>query len=328
MKEPQRWIGVVGDVHGHLQLACCVMAQWQRERGVRLEAVFLCGDVGTFADESQLDRATKRYAMANPCELEFLHQWAVSPQAPWLDCIFASEDDGGLGLRCPVIMVHGNHEGLAYLEGIVPQTPPRGPVDPDDLPTVDTNGHIRLLPSGWRVRLPSGCIVGGVGGIEKGQRRSVLHPMGAVDDAAVRHLREHGPVDILVTHQGPSGVHGEKGSEQLQALLDAGTARVWFHGHSLAVREPTRGGPDDCCLVVPLDDIGFPSRGPRGHEPGGDGWALACVRPDGIRVEKQAPGFLQAFQKHQWVPTAGGQLISPTLAALGWPHSQRNGRGS
>ena len=49
---------IVGDVHGHLQLALCTLARWQRERGgSAFDAVFLCGDVGTFTEDAQLDSA-------------------------------------------------------------------------------------------------------------------------------------------------------------------------------------------------------------------------------------------------------------------------------
>src|SRR3954451_4074893 len=107
-------VAVVGDVHGHLQLALCMLARWQAELNVRFEAVFLCGDVGTFTEETQLDSATRSHAKNNPCELEFLRQWATWPQAPWLEHIFLPEGEG-LGLCCPVVMVHGNHEGFAHL---------------------------------------------------------------------------------------------------------------------------------------------------------------------------------------------------------------------
>ena len=43
-------IAVVGDVHGHLQLALCVLARWQHVLGAKFEAVLLCGDVGTFTE--------------------------------------------------------------------------------------------------------------------------------------------------------------------------------------------------------------------------------------------------------------------------------------
>src|SRR5690242_13097868 len=117
-------IAAVGDTHAHLQLALCMLARWQREIGANFDAVFLCGDVGTFTDAAQLDNATRRHAKSNPCELEFFQQWSTAPQAHWLDAIFASTTSGGLGLACPVVMVHGNHEGFEHLERLAPKKRP------------------------------------------------------------------------------------------------------------------------------------------------------------------------------------------------------------
>lgn len=50
----------IGDVHGHLQLGLAVAARWQRELGIRFEAVLLCGDIGSFTDDRQLDSTTRR----------------------------------------------------------------------------------------------------------------------------------------------------------------------------------------------------------------------------------------------------------------------------
>jgi hypothetical protein len=88
---------VIGDVHGHLQLGLAMAARWQKELGIAFDAVFLCGDVGTFTADRQLDSTTRRHAKQNPCELEFLTQWSTSPKSPWLDSIFASVSQGGLG---------------------------------------------------------------------------------------------------------------------------------------------------------------------------------------------------------------------------------------
>ena len=125
------------------------------------------------------------------------------------------------------MMVHGNHEGFEHLQTLERGRPPRDPVTPDDLHGVDRNGHVRLLPSGWKVALPGGCVVAGVGGIERGQRRAEYHPMAYIDDRAVEALCDGGPVDVLVTHQGPAEVQGEEaGSQTLQFLLDQRVARA------------------------------------------------------------------------------------------------------
>lgn len=315
-------IAVVGDLHGHLQLALCVLARWQEELKVNFEAVLLCGDVGTFTDERQLDNATRRHGKVNPCELEFLRQWSTDPQAPWLSHIFRGKDEDGLGLICPVVMVHGNHEGFEHLAGLVAPITPKEPVGLLDLPSVDTNGYIRLLPSGWRAVTPAGTVIAGIGGIQRDQRRADYHDMAYIDEEAVLELRRVDPVDILITHQGPSETQGdEAGSETLQALLDEGVARVWFHGHTIVNSEAAHGGRTKRTLVVPLDDVAFPGHGTDLDNPGTDGWAIAHVRKDKINVSRETPPFLREFRRHRWTPTPDGDLVCPPLAAFAWRSS-------
>lgn len=229
------FIGVCGDVHGHLQLALCSWAIEQRDRSVSLDAILLCGDVGTFTTTAELDRATVRHAAENACEDEFL-QWASKPPAPWLRGIFAPIQDGGLGLDAPVIMVSGNHEGFAHLDEILIEAGarPSAPVTPDVLPAVDTLGKIRLLPSGWRVRTARGAVIGGIGGIQPGQRLAAGYPASAyIDEESVRALEMVEDLDVLMTHQGPSRVQGPTaGAESLDRLLDRDRPLLWFHGHS------------------------------------------------------------------------------------------------
>lgn len=314
------FLAAVGDVHGHLQLALCVLARWQVELGRDFDAVLLCGDVGTFTDESQLDGATRAHAKRNPCELEFLHQWARHPQPCWLQWIFTPRAEGGLGLTCPVIMVHGNHEGFTHLEQLVPNDWPIEPADPSDLPTVDAGRHIRLLPSGWRVRLPGGIVVAGVGGMQPGQRTGRRHPMAYIDPFAIEWLLETGQTDVLITHQGPSLLHEKRGSSLLDPFLREGFARVWFHGHSLLSGDVTRMGPGGKTTVVPLRGIAFYT--PRQHtlrdepyEVSLDGWALATLTEDKLDVAKIGPPFYREYRRYRWIEK-DGLLICPDLA--GW----------
>lgn len=307
---------IIGDTHGHLQLGLCIVARWQSELGLSFDAVFLCGDVGTFTAADQLDSTTRRHGKANPCELEFLHQWAVIPQPPWIDKIFEPIAEGGLGLLCPVVMVHGNHEGFAHLEKLVPPGAiPDQVVEVLALPTVDPGRHIRLLPSGWRCRTREGLVVAGLGGIERGQRYADYHQMAYLDQDAVAHLLDQAPVDLLITHQGPSGVQGsEKGSETLQLLLDAGIARVWFHGHSIPNPEIGWHGPNRSTLMVPMEDIAFPSKGPEGDDPGNDGWAVLHGFEDGKpMVCRERPKFWRQYRKRRWHAVDERQLVCPDL---------------
>ena len=319
---PSGVIAIVGDVHGHLQLALCMLARWQVRLGVRFEAVFLAGDVGTFTEYPQLDSATLSHAKNNPCELEFLQQWAVHPQAPWLARIFepAAPDGDGLGLTCPVVMVHGNHEGFAHLETLFPRRRPAEPVPADQLRGVDSAEFIRYLPSGWKTVTPSGLIVAGLGGMERGQRRAAkYHPMAFIDDSAVEALLDGGKVDVLVTHQGPSLVQGQEGSPTLDVLLEEEVARAWFHGHGTPNPVPAHGGRNGMCLVVPLGDIAFPGRGRNANDPGLYGWSYLTFRNGAPVAVKETPPFWRDLRRHHWAQADDGRLVAPDLARFLWP---------
>jgi hypothetical protein len=304
-KQPASY-AILGDVHGHLQLALCTLARWQRERGRPFSAVFLCGDVGTFTEDGQLDNATRRHARDNPCELEFLTQWATVPQAPWIDAIFRPEAEG-LGLTCPVVMVHGNHEGFAHLETLYPRRRRfDDPVPLDQLPPVDTAGHVLFLPPGWQAVTAEGWLFGGVGGIEAGQRRAKYHPMAYIDDDDVQHLLLQQPVDVLLTHQGPARVQGDHGSPTLDLLVDGGVARWWFHGHSTPVQEVTAV---EATTVVPLGDLAF-----HNGSPGLRGWSILTLSLEGESLETDPPAFWREVRQKHWRRTERGWLVHPDLA--------------
>lgn len=305
-------ICVIGDVHGHIQLALCMAARRQQEDGIRFDAVFLCGDVGTFTADNQLDSTTRRHGKSNPCELEFLNQWSADPQPEWLSKIFKPIDEAGLGLCCPVVMVHGNHEGFEHLEKLVPEGYPEEPVPIDQLPAIEAGGNIRLLPSGWICKTASGLTVSGVGGIEHGQRYADYHPMAFIDDDAVMKLLESPAVDLLITHQGPSSLQGEKGSETLQMLLDAQKAKVWCHGHSIIDNSIAQRGPENSIWVVPLEDIAFPGKGLKADDPGEDGFCIIQFGEE-ITIKREHPDFWREYRRRKWKEIEGFGLVCPDL---------------
>jgi hypothetical protein len=305
-------ICVIGDTHGHLQLALCVAARWQRELKIPFEALFLAGDIGSFVDPSQLDGATRKHAKSNPCELEFLEQWSRQPQAPWLAAIFGPSETGGLGLTCPVVMVHGNHEGFAHLETLVSRRIPADPVAIDELRGVDSRGFIRYLPSGWRLRTESGKVVAGIGGMAAGQRQAKYHPLAYLDERAIDTVLCSGPVDVLITHQGPAAVQGRYGAPQLDPLLEQGTARYWFHGHSIPQPDVATIGKT---TVVPLADVAFSSKGSRADDPGDNGWSRLTFS-DPPTLIRERPEFWRDYRRGKWTAIAGGQLVCPDLVTF------------
>lgn len=305
-------ICTIGDTHGHLQLALCMVASWQREQNIAFEVVFLCGDVGTFTSDDHLDSTTRRHGKANPCELEFFYQWSADPFPAWLRMIFEPVDSGGLGLTCPVVMVHGNHEGFSYLETLVPNVSLDTIFDIDQLPTVDTGGLIRYLPSGFRCRTTSGKIVGGIGGIELGQRNAKYHELAYLDELVILRFLDNPTIDLLITHQGPSGIQADGGSVLLQELLDAGKMRCWCHGHSIRRQEIVDAGPNGRVRVVPLEDATFTKST---DEPGHD--CFAAIRfesPDELpNVEMIYPENWRHYRRKHWLALDEQRLVCPDL---------------
>lgn len=312
-------ICVIGDVHGHLQLALAMTASWQAERAAPFEAVFLCGDVGTFTSDAQLDSTTRRHGKANPCELEFLTQWSATPFPQWLAMVFAPLSDDGLGLTCPIVMVHGNHEGFSHLATLAPQVPADEIVEIGQLPAIDTGGFLRYLPNGCRCRTASGKVVAGVGGIEIGQRNADYHPLAYLDEAAILRLLELPASDMLITHQGPAKLQRDGGATDLDLLLEAGKARVWCHGHS--IRQP--GIVDISGVrVVPMEDATFT----KNTDDPGDA-CLAAIHFDAPdtppRVELGRPADWRIFRKNKWLVLDETRLVCPPLAKFAAMHGRK-----
>ncbi len=304
---------VIGDTHGHLQLALCVAARWQQILNTPFDAVLLCGDVGTFTDESQLDSTTRRHARSNPCELEFLYQWSVTPQPHWLARIFTPTTQNGLGLTCPVVMVHGNHEGFTHLAGLITDPVPAETIPISNLPAVDSAGYIRYLPSGWKCHTRSGITIGGIGGIESGRRRAGYHDLAYINDQAVLHLLDSDPFDILITHQGPQVNQGEHGASILDLIADTEICRYWFHGHSTPNMAIEKFGPNLNTQIIPLGDIAFPAKRNTPDVPGDNGWCRLTLGSDET-ITRERPGFWRDFRKSKWRTLPNGQLLSPSLS--------------
>lgn len=281
---------------------------WQQQRGQQLGAVLLCGDVGAFSAEERMDHASLRHARHNPFELEALRNWMSSQPAPWLRGLFAAAEDGGLGLDCPVVMVHGNHEDFPLLQGLG-EFAPGQQLELETLPRVDPGGHLRYLPSGCRVEI-GGWLVGGLGGIEPGQRVSAdYHPWAYLQPQAVQAIA-HGPrLDLLLTHQGPARLQGSPaGSQLLDRLLEGGRApRVWCHGHSVRHDQLELVGAGQ---VVPLHGVAFHER-----EPGRDAWCWLDPG-DPPMLQRGRPGGWEQLRSTEWLTLPDGRQVAPPL--LNW----------
>lgn len=236
---------------------------------------------------------------------EVTRQWMTDPPKLWLDRLFEPISTGGLGLLCPVVMVHGNHEGFPLLAGLLKSIPVAGDVPIGELPRVDPAGRLSYLPGGWRTQTDSGLLIGGIGGIDREQRKIQYHDLAYITDKAVQAVLEGSPLDVLLTHAGPARLQGfPAGAPSLDAILDAGITRSWFHGHSLPAPDIQTIGTT---TVVPLHGVPFRTRGPDVGQPGEDAWCLVSISGGGRGRQARAPRLLAR------VPPA--RLAAPTRRA-------------
>lgn len=118
--------------------------------------------------------------------------------------------------RCPLIYVHGNHDGRYET------TPPEG-CDCIDDKIVEFNG-LRILGLG-------GCLQ-----YRPGPHQYTEAQMEKRIIKLRRRIRQLGGVDIVVTHAAPAGLgdaedHAHRGFESLRDFLDDYTPAYLVHGH-------------------------------------------------------------------------------------------------
>lgn len=118
--------------------------------------------------------------------------------------------------RCPLIYVHGNHDGRYE------QTPPEG-CDSIDDEIVVFNG-LRILG------------LGGCRQYRPGPHQYTEAQMERRIRKLRRRIRQLGGVDIVVTHAPPAGLgdsddHAHRGFESLRDLLDEYHPQYLIHGH-------------------------------------------------------------------------------------------------
>ena len=143
--------------------------------------------------------------------------------------------------------------------------------------------------------------------MEPGQRSAKYHEMAYIEEDAVLHLACHaGPLDILLTHQGPALMQDDHGSPTLDTLLQPPIARFWFHGHSTPIREPRQIG---ITTVVPLSDMAF-----HHGEPGAQGWSILELGGSSHTLTTTPPSFLRESRQKYWTHTPHGLLVHPNLA--------------
>jgi predicted phosphodiesterase len=185
-------VAVFADVHGKLLLCLKLCARWQRETGQKLDLILQAGDMGVYPDRNRLDRATIKYAAADPTELGF-SQYFVKKD-PAVEAVLAELD-------CNVVFVRGNHEDHVYLDALEKESDPTAPIFP-----IDVYGRVFCLKSGaiynFESKTGEKLSVLGIGRVAAPQNTEIIEAkyIQPYESARIFQHKPSTPVDILLTH--------------------------------------------------------------------------------------------------------------------------------
>jgi Icc-related predicted phosphoesterase len=99
-------IALFADLHGRILLAFKLVERLQRERGIKIDLILQCGDLGIFPNPQKLDKATLRHAARDSTELGF-SRYFLKPNS--------SAEKVLAKLTCNMLAVRGNHEDHLFL---------------------------------------------------------------------------------------------------------------------------------------------------------------------------------------------------------------------
>lgn len=221
-------IAFLGDVHGCVLHALGAAVLLQRRRAIRLDAVIQVGDLGAYPSPERWDEDGHRFGVANPAQGDFFRLLAPPPR-------LAEAVRLALGQVPAVRFVGGNHEDHAWLAT-------RHRTAAAAVAPVDPLGAYHHVACGHTLEL-AGQRVAFLGRIEAAEWGMDLDP-----DAYTRLLAaDPGSVDLLVTHDGPSGMAHwggtVQGSAKLSRLIGRLRPRLHVSGHYHHQNGPRRYGP-------------------------------------------------------------------------------------
>ncbi len=207
MIEDKLNIAVLGDLHGHLDLALSVLKKYEKVTNAKLDSILQVGDLGYFPDLSKLDEATAKFAKKDPVELgfqDFLNETDISKR---------HFDNKETKIDADLVFIAGNHEdqeSLRILESSARKVP---------IP-VDFFGKILYLPPGEVYEIKKGDLklrVSGLGRISGGVKDYNF------SHSDLRRINNLGNIDIFLTH--------EPDSEEIREVLKILKPEYHFCGH-------------------------------------------------------------------------------------------------
>lgn len=214
-------IAIFADVHGRILLCFKLCARWEKETGQRIDLILQAGDLGAFPDETRLDKATRRFAQADPTELGFLTDFVHYDPAT---AALLNET------TCNLLFVRGNHEDHSWLDQ-------HEQAATDTIFPIDAYKRIYCLKSGipytfqandQQIQLLGIGRVGALAGEQNVQQAKYIQ------DYETERIFALGKttIDVLLTHDSPQHfITPGYGMEEIRLVLNQYRPTYHFFGH-------------------------------------------------------------------------------------------------
>ncbi len=241
MIEDKIRIAVLGDLHGHINLALSILKDCEQFNNFNFDSILQVGDLGYFPDLSNIDKATLRFAEKDYEELgfqDFLQETQISKKLFFDEKTKISSD---------LVFIAGNHEDIENLR-ILEFSTNKSPIP------VDHYGKILYLPPGEIYEINKGKLkikIAGLGGVSD---KSEGYHFTKMD---IRKARSLNKIDILLTHEPHSGAIENRGSQEVKDLLKLIQPDYHFCGHLHKGERLSSFGKTESYL---LDQVGFRKR--------------------------------------------------------------------
>lgn len=209
------------DLHGRILLAFKLVQRFQKERGIAVDLILQCGDMGIFPDLHKLDKATIRHAQNNPSELGFHHHF--TQYNPSVEAVLAES-------AYEMVCVRGNHEDHDFLDQLEQQSS-------QNRFFVDYYQRISMCKTGALQNFSFGnsslnCLGIGRIGSQKDSNDSTF--IQEYEKAVLRKaIKDKTAIDILITHDGAKDfVTQGYGMQEIRDVLHAKKPALHFYGHT------------------------------------------------------------------------------------------------
>lgn len=241
MIEDKIRIAVLGDLHGHINLALSVLKDCEQINNFNFDSILQVGDLGYFPDLSKVDKATLKFAEKDPEELGFqyfLQETKISKK--WFF-------DENTKIASDLVFISGNHEDIENLRELEFNSK-------INLTPVDNYNKILYLPPGEIYKINKGELevkIAGLGGVSDNTEG---YHFNKID---LRKARSLSKINILLTHEPHSGAIENRGSQEVRDLLKLIQPDYHFCGHLHKGEKLSSVGKTESYL---LDQVGFRKR--------------------------------------------------------------------